>query len=98
MCLGIPGKVVELSTEHDTLMGKVDFGGVFKRVCLAYTPQAQPGQYVIVHVGFALEVIDESEAQRVFAFLERMNELQEVREPSGTESGSHSVVPPGWIS
>ena len=56
MCLGIPGKVIETYHEHDVLMGKVDFGGVFKRVCLEHTPDVQPGQYVIVHVGFALEV------------------------------------------
>jgi hydrogenase expression/formation protein HypC len=79
MCLGIPGKVVETYYEHDTLMGKVDFGGVFKRVCLAHTPQAQVGQYVIVHVGFSLDVIDEAEARQVFTFLARMNELEELQ-------------------
>jgi hydrogenase expression/formation protein HypC len=77
---------VELYTEHDTLMGKVDFGGVYKRVCLAHTPQATLGQYVIVHVGFALDVIDEAEAQQIFTFLERMNELGEVLEPEETET------------
>ena len=91
MCLGIPGKVVELFAEHDTLMGNVDFGGVFKRVCLAYTPHVQPGQYVIVHVGFALEVIDEVEALQVFTFLERMSELSEVGEPDLAESNSGSL-------
>ncbi|MGD9646620.1 MAG: HypC/HybG/HupF family hydrogenase formation chaperone [Pirellulales bacterium] len=85
MCLGIPGKVVDLYTEHDTLMGKVDFGGVFKRVCLAHTPQAQLGQYVIVHVGFALNIIDEAEAQQIFTFLERMNELEEIAESDETQ-------------
>ena len=55
MCLAIPGRVVETYREHDVLMGKVDFGGVFKRVCLEHSPGVQPGQYVIVHVGFALE-------------------------------------------
>ncbi len=69
MCLGIPGKVVETYTEHDVLMGKVDFGGVSKRVCLAHTPDVQIGQYVIVHVGFALDVIEEDEANYVFTFL-----------------------------
>jgi len=78
MCLGIPGKVIETYQEHDVLMGKVDFGGVCKRVCLAHTPQAQPGQYVIVHVGFALQLVDEDEARQVFAFLDSMNELQEL--------------------
>lgn len=78
MCLGIPGRVVETFEEHDMLMGKVDFGGVFKQVCLSLTPQVQIDQYVIVHVGFALQVIDEAEAQQVFAFLEAMNDLDEL--------------------
>jgi hydrogenase expression/formation protein HypC len=60
-------------------MGKVDFGGVSKRVCLEYTPEVQPGQYVIVHVGFALQVVDEAEAKQVFSFLEGMNELGELQ-------------------
>jgi hydrogenase expression/formation protein HypC len=82
MCLGIPGKVVETYREHDMLMGKVDFGGVFKRVCLEHVPAVEPGAYVIVHVGFALHTIDEAEAQRVFAFLESMNQLDELKVPS----------------
>ena len=81
MCLGIPGKVVEIFREHDLLMGKVDFGGVFKRVCLEHVPEAQPGEYVIVHVGFALARIDEAEAERVFALLAGMNELEDLRVP-----------------
>lgn len=79
MCLGVPGKIVETYEEHDVPMGRVDFGGVFKRVCLAHTPTAQTGQYVIVHVGFALQVIDEAEAKEVFTFLDRMDELRELR-------------------
>ena len=78
MCLGIPGRVIEINHEHGLLMGKVDFGGVSKRVCLEHTPEAQPGNYVIVHVGFALSVIDADEAQQVFAFLRQMNELDEL--------------------
>lgn len=78
MCLGVPGRVTDVYREHDILIGKVDFGGVFKRVCLEHVPEAQPGQYVLVHVGFALSVIDEDEAQQVFAFLESMNELDEL--------------------
>ena len=74
MCLGIPGKVLETYQEHDVLMGKVDFGGVFKEICLACTPDVLPGKYVIVHVGFALQVIDEEEARQVFAFLKQMDE------------------------
>ena len=62
-------------------MGKVDFGGILKRVCLAHVPQARPRDYVIVHVGFALSLIDEVEAGRVFAYLERMNQLDELKVP-----------------
>ena len=81
MCLGVPGKVVETYREHDVLMGKVDFGGVCKRVCLEHVPEVRPGEYVLVHVGFALSRIDEAEARRVFEFLERMNQLDELKVP-----------------
>ena len=82
MCLGIPGKVVETYREHDVLMGKVDFGGVFKRVCLEHVPQVRPGEYVLVHVGFALNTIDEAEARQVFQFLAEMQQLDELEVPS----------------
>lgn len=78
MCLGIPGKVVETYQEHDVLMGKVDFGGVFKRVCLEHVPKVKIGEYVLVHVGFALNTIDEAEARQVFEFLASMNQLDEL--------------------
>lgn len=81
MCLGIPGKVIETFREHDMLMGKVDFGGVCKRVCLEHVPEVQLGEYVIVHVGFALTRIDEAEAQRVFELLGQMQDLEELRVP-----------------
>jgi hydrogenase expression/formation protein HypC len=79
MCLGIPGKVTETYREHDVLMGKVDFGGVFKRVCLEHVPESQIGDYVIVHVGFALSRIDAQEARQVFDFLEGMNDLGDLQ-------------------
>jgi hydrogenase expression/formation protein HypC len=82
MCLGIPGKVVKTYREHDVLMGKVDFGGVSKQVCLEHVPGVQVGQYVLVHVGFALSMIDEDEAHRVFEFLDNMNQLDELQAPS----------------
>lgn len=82
MCLGIPGKVVETYQEHDVLMGKVDFGGVFKRVCLEHVPETKIGEYVLVHVGFALSRIDEAEARLVFEFLDKMNQLDELKVPS----------------
>jgi hydrogenase expression/formation protein HypC len=70
MCLAIPGKVVEVSAldaEKPLRMGRVDFGGVIKDVCLAYVPEADAGDYVIVHVGFAIARLDETEAQRSLA-------------------------------
>jgi hydrogenase expression/formation protein HypC len=82
MCLGIPGKVVETYREHDVLMGKVDFGGVFKRVCLEHVPTVALGDYVLVHVGFALSILDETEARRVFEFLDQMKQLDELQVPS----------------
>jgi hydrogenase expression/formation protein HypC len=78
MCLGIPGKVLDTYREHDVLMGRVDFSGVVKRVCLEHVADAQPGEYVLVHVGFALSRLDEAEAQRVFEFLAQMNQLDEL--------------------
>lgn len=75
MCLGIPGKVMEKSTEHDLLMGKVEFGEVCKRVCLEYVPEVRVGQYVVVHVGFALSILDEAEASQVFEFLASVEPL-----------------------
>jgi hydrogenase expression/formation protein HypC len=82
MCLAVPGKVIETYREHDVLMGKVDFGGVSRRVCLEHVPEVRPDEYVLVHVGFALSRIDEDEARRVFEFLEQMDQLDELREPA----------------
>jgi hydrogenase expression/formation protein HypC len=81
MCLGIPGKVTETYREHDVLMGKVDFGGVCKRVCLEHVPEVRVGEYVLVHVGFALSRIDEAEAARVFALLKELDQLEELEAP-----------------
>ena len=82
MCLGVPGRVVETFLEHDVLMAKVDFGGITKRVCLEHVSDARPGDYVLVHVGFALTRLDEAEAGRVFEFLRAMNQLDELSETS----------------
>jgi hydrogenase expression/formation protein HypC len=80
MCLAVPGKVVETYREHDVLMGKVDFGGVSRRVCLEHVPEVRPDEYVLVHVGFALSRIDEDEARRVFELLAEMDQLEELEE------------------
>ncbi|HVS72036.1 MAG TPA: HypC/HybG/HupF family hydrogenase formation chaperone [Phycisphaerae bacterium] len=82
MCLGIPGKVTRTFEEHGVLMGKVDFGGVSKQVCLGHVSDVQVGEYVLVHVGFALSKIDPEEAGKVFTFLEKMKQLDELQVPS----------------
>jgi hydrogenase expression/formation protein HypC len=79
MCLGVPGKILSLApNEIGMLMGKVSFGGVAREVCLAYVPEAQIGDYVIVHAGFALNTLNEAEANEVFELLRQMGELDGV--------------------
>ena len=80
MCLGVPGRVVEIFREHDLLMGKVDFDGLRKQACLEHVADVRVGEYVIVHVGFAIARVDEAEAREVFKFLERISGLDELRE------------------
>jgi hydrogenase expression/formation protein HypC len=83
MCLAIPGKIVSVTgADPLTRMGAVDFGGIQKNVCLAYVPGAKVGDYVIVHVGFAISQVDESEANEVFEYLRQMDELTELKEGS----------------
>lgn len=82
MCLAIPGKIERITGEDPlSRMGKVNFGGVVKDACLAYVPEAQVGDYVIVHVGFALSRVDREEAQKIFSYLAEMQELEEVCPP-----------------
>ena len=79
MCLAVPGRVVEIDPAGDAAFrrGKVDFGGIRKEINLAYTPEAQVGNYVLVHVGFAISVVDEEEAQRTFKYLEELGLLEQ---------------------
>ncbi len=85
MCLGVPGKIVSLGEGPTGLpMGKVDFGGVQMDICLMYTPEAQIGDYVLAHVGFALSVLDEAAAQQLFTDLAQIAALQGVGEPQPT--------------
>jgi hydrogenase expression/formation protein HypC len=77
MCLGIPGRVLEVFDNAGLVSGRVDFGGAVKDVCLAYVPDAQVGEYVIVHVGFAISKVDEAEAHRTLAILAAMGNLME---------------------
>ena len=82
MCLGVPGKVLEIRHDETAMtMGKVSFAGVVKDVCLAYVPDVKVGEYVVVHVGFAISSVDEAEAQEVFRFLDQMGELAELEIP-----------------
>ncbi|MEV4141582.1 HypC/HybG/HupF family hydrogenase formation chaperone [Dactylosporangium sp. NPDC049742] len=77
MCLGIPGRIVSVDDTSGLRMGPVDFGGVEREVCLAYVPEAQAGDYVIVHVGFAISVVDEAEARQTLEVLEAMGDVLE---------------------
>jgi hydrogenase expression/formation protein HypC len=77
MCLGVPGKIVEIYELNNLLMGKIDFGGVMRETCLAYIENPQVGQYVIVHVGFAISTLDEDEALRTLEVLRDMGDLSE---------------------
>ncbi len=79
MCLGVPGKVVRVDeTSVGVSMGQVSFGGVLKEICLAYTPEVKVGDYVLVHVGFAISKIDEDHANEVLEALRQIGELSEV--------------------
>ena len=81
MCLAIPGKIESISGDDPlSRMGKINFGGILKEACLAYVPEAQVGDYVIVHVGFALSRVDEEEAHKVFGYLKQMEELAELED------------------
>ena len=87
MCLAIPGKIVSIQGEDPLVRtGKVNFGGILKEVNLAYVPEVKIGDYVMVHVGFAISIVAESEANRVFGYLEEMGELDELN-ASETEAG-----------
>jgi hydrogenase expression/formation protein HypC len=80
MCLGVPGQITE-TWQHETTglaMGKVSFSGIGKEVCLSCVPDAEVGDYVVVHVGFAISKVDEEEAKQVFSYLEAMDDLAEL--------------------
>ena len=82
MCLAVPGRILEIEGDvSEFRSGKVDFGGVKKTVSLAFTPEAQVGDYVLVHVGVALQTVDEGEAQKIFETLKQMEELADLEAP-----------------
>jgi hydrogenase expression/formation protein HypC len=76
MCLAVPGRIIRIAERDDTLMADVDFGGVTKDVCLAYIPDAVVGEYVVVHVGFAIQRLDERSAQETLANLAKLGVLE----------------------
>jgi hydrogenase expression/formation protein HypC len=79
MCLAVPGRIVSIEGDDPVLRcGRVDFSGVVKQINLAYVPEAKVGDYVLVHVGFAINTIDEEEAHQVFDYLRQMEELAEI--------------------
>ena len=101
MCLAVPGQVESIHEEHGTRMGRVNFGGVVKEICLAYLPDIAVGDYTIVHVGFAISKIDEASARetlRTFAELgileEGLAELREDDDPAGPAPESNAEPPP----
>lgn len=77
MCLAVPGKILSIEGRDGTLMSVVDFGGITKDVCLQYIPDAEVGQYVVVHVGFAIQRLDEASAQRTLAEFRHLGVLKE---------------------
>jgi hydrogenase expression/formation protein HypC len=83
MCLAVPGKILSISgVEPLERVGRIDFSGIVKEASLAYVPEAKIGDYVIVHVGFALSLVDEDEAKKVFEYLREMDDLGELKEPA----------------
>jgi len=81
MCLAIPGKIVAFHEKNGIRMGKIDYGGITREACLEYIPEAALGDYVMVHVGFAISKVDEEEAARTYKYLAEMDQLQEIETP-----------------
>jgi hydrogenase expression/formation protein HypC len=77
MCLGIPGKITEIYQKDTLQMAKVDFGGILKEACLAYVPEAKVGDYALIHVGFAITLMDEEEAQETLKLINEMAALED---------------------
>jgi hydrogenase expression/formation protein HypC len=77
MCLGVPGRIVETYEKGGLQMAKVDFGGVFREACLSYVPEARAGEYCIIHVGFAISVLSEAEAQETLELLKQIGSFEE---------------------
>ena len=93
MCLGVPGQIIEIvDTDPITRSGRVNFGGIVKQINLAYVPEAEVGNYVVVHVGFAISTVDEDEAALVFDYLEQMGELEELTVADAMDKSGQSAL------
>lgn len=77
MCLAIPGKITEIHQKDSLRMAKVDFGGIVKEICLEYTPEAQVGDYALIHVGFAISLMDEEEARETLKLIKDVAEFED---------------------
>jgi hydrogenase expression/formation protein HypC len=77
MCLGVPGKIVEIYEKNGLKMAKVDFGGIFREACLDYVPEATMGEYCVIHVGFAISLLSESEAMETLDLLRQISNIEE---------------------
>ncbi len=94
MCLAVPGRIDSIYDDRGTRMGRVDFGGVFKEVCLAYLPEAEVGDYTIVHVGFAISRIDEESARETLRMFSELGLLEEELEELRLSGESQEEVSP----
>ena len=88
MCLAIPGKVVDTYEQNGLRMAKVQFGGIVREACLEYVPETQTGEYVLVHVGFAISRVDEAEAERTYQALKELDQLTELDSPEVEETSN----------
>lgn len=86
MCLAVPGKIVEIYEQDGLRMGKLDFGGAVRKACLQYVPDAQVGQYALIHVGFALATIEEEEAARTLRLLEAIGGAEELNDTESDQA------------
>lgn len=90
MCLAVPGKIVEISDAEGLKMAKVDFGGIFREACLDYVPEAEVGDYCVIHVGFAISLLSEKEAMETLDLLKQITDLEE---EIGPDVGQDGILP-----
>jgi len=90
MCLAVPGKIIEIYEAGGLKMAKLDYGGVVREACLAYVPEAQVGEYAIVHVGFALSILDEAEALKTLEAFEELDRLADAEDAEDAQAAEGS--------